>query len=616
MYPPGPDFVASYLACLRASVIPQPIWLPNSDWAGFVQHLESSEAETALILTLATEVSQWEKEQAQELRLRWVATDTLPGLAWDSSELRDPPLSFSSHVPLWRQSAPRPPFEAAEVRRWLFFVDDYGVVSDLVERMRRLPGSLEPEVSLVRPGEGFERIDEGLYTIDPGCPQHYLELIADLVDQDRAPDYILHGWSISVPPQGRAPEPASASREDSDFESRLAFERNRLAAHRVVSFDSLEFLARALGRQLPTGPRTLTILSNDLHRVMAEDNVEPDKAFLLGAVRELPRNLAGLVCRNIDLCLKPLNPPGNLSESDRLTQDLLSEIVPSIEDANETVVALRGESRWVQNYGPLCLKGESVSRSRLREGGVYLITGGLEGAGLPLAEELSLAVRPRLVILSDHEIPERGTWDSWVEDHGETDPTSRSIFKLCELEEVGAEVLVLKADLNDPSELELVIGKAEERFGPLHGVIHCIGGCPVGNQDAVASEPTPETSLAALASRVEGTLSLDCLLRGRPLDFFVLFSLVGAERGREGALGRAAASAFLGAFAQSRFSRQGTLVAAIDWDCHTDPVFRSGEIRGKLPAHQMFDVFRRVLDLGGVSQVLVSSGEDLLKGKG
>ena len=60
-------------------------------------------------------------------------------------------------------------------------------------------------------------------------------------------------------------------------------------------------------------------------------------------------------------------------------------------EAPAPVVAYRGARRWLPQVVPLRLEAELgvAGAARLRQGGVYLITGGLGGIGLTLAQALA-----------------------------------------------------------------------------------------------------------------------------------------------------------------------------------------------------------------------------------
>ncbi|HAA26624.1 MAG TPA: hypothetical protein DCE56_01750, partial [Cyanobacteria bacterium UBA8553] len=66
--------------------------------------------------------------------------------------------------------------------------------------------------------------------------------------------------------------------------------------------------------------------------------------------------------------------------------------------SSERIIAYRGNHRWVQTCEPVRLDKSEQELQRLREEGVYLITGGLGGIGLVLAEYLAHTVRAKLIL--------------------------------------------------------------------------------------------------------------------------------------------------------------------------------------------------------------------------
>jgi NAD(P)-dependent dehydrogenase (short-subunit alcohol dehydrogenase family)/acyl carrier protein len=252
-------------------------------------------------------------------------------------------------------------------------------------------------------------------------------------------------------------------------------------------------------------------------------------------------------------------------EAEGLLDDLLAEAAGPF-DAAESVVAWRGGERWVRTFGPARLARDAGPVSRVREGGVYLITGGLGGLGLALAEELAGLARVKLALLGRTALPPREEWAAALAGGG---AAAERIRKVQALEALGAEVLTLAADVTDPVALTAALRATEERLGPVLGVVHA-AGVPGGR---LLQLVTPESAEAVLAPKVRGTLALqaalDSVLAGRPLDFFVLCSSINAAVGGFGQSDYVAANAFLDAFAQAahlRHGRRGPYTVSIGWD--------------------------------------------------
>jgi acyl carrier protein len=71
---------------------------------------------------------------------------------------------------------------------------------------------------------------------------------------------------------------------------------------------------------------------------------------------------------------------------------------------------------------------------------------------------------------------------------------------------------------------------------------------------------------AVLSPKVEGTLTLDALLRDVKLDFFAVFSSLTALLGGFGQVDYCAANSFLDAYARSQKARRDRVTVSINWD--------------------------------------------------
>ena len=223
-------------------------------------------------------------------------------------------------------------------------------------------------------------------------------------------------------------------------------------------------------------------------------------------------------------------------------------------------MAWRGRRRWAQELVPAPADPVAEPLRRLRQGGVYLVTGGLGGIGLEIAEHLTAAVRPKLVLVGRSGLPPRDRWEEILGSAAAV-RERRRIEKVLALEARGAEVLVLAADVADREAMEQVIAETRRRFGAIHGVVHS-AGLTGGGLLAVRS---PEAVRALMAPKVRGTLVLAELLDGEPLDFVVLCSSLTGVLGGLAHVDYTAANAFLDAFAWSRWARGEDGVRTIDW---------------------------------------------------
>ena len=439
------------------------------------------------------------------------------------------------YVPVWKQAPPLgvPRIgESSAQSRWLAFVDADGLGDRIVQRLREQ----NQHVVTVVVGKEFVKEDDQRYAIRSTSVDDYEALFADLNRLRFFPDNIIHLWTFNAQP-----------RNGSVFD--------RLQNSQERGFFSLLHLAQTVGRQKSTEPLQLLVVSNDLFDVTGEENLRPENATILGPCKTIPLEYSNITCRVIDLDgsqIRSFHQP--IGFIDRV----LAEVRP---ESSNALVAYRGNHRWVQSFEALRLADPLNERPRLRDGAVCLITGGLGGIGLALAEYLAQTAHVKLVMIGRSSFPDRKNWDQWLASHGEGDPVSLRIRKLRSLEALGAEVLVVTADVSDLEQMKTAIEQAKKRFGTIHGVIHAAGIAGGG----VIQTKDVATAAKVLSPKVKGTLVLDELLKDIALDFFVLCSSVLALTTRAGQADYCGANAFLDAYAHYKSLNHNSFTVSINW---------------------------------------------------
>ncbi|WP_139140982.1 type I polyketide synthase, partial [Streptomyces oceani] len=175
----------------------------------------------------------------------------------------------------------------------------------------------------------------------------------------------------------------------------------------------------------------------------------------------------------------------------------------------------------------------AVARAELpwKEGGTYVITGGLGGLGLKFAEDLLRSVRSATLFL---------TGRSHV-DAGRMSP-------LEELSGSHAQVRYVRLDVADPAAVEEFVAAVRQERGSIDGIIHSAGV----TRDGLIRTKSADEVREVLAPKAAGTVNLDHASRDLTLDFFVTFSSGAAVTGNTGQADYAAANAFMDAFAHHR----------------------------------------------------------------
>ena len=177
-----------------------------------------------------------------------------------------------------------------------------------------------------------------------------------------------------------------------------------------------------------------------------------------------------------------------------------------------------------------------------------------------LAEHLARTVKARLVLVGRSAFPARDLWARWQAEHGAEDAASRKIKAIQAMEAIGAEVMVMSADVGHPRQMHQVMDAIQTRFDQLHGVIHA-AGVPGGG---IIQLKTRGEAERVMAPKVAGALALDEALADLDLDFVALCSSLASVLGGAGQVDYCAANAFLDAFAHANAGKRR--VVAINWD--------------------------------------------------
>jgi acyl transferase domain-containing protein len=448
-----------------------------------------------------------------ERRRFWVQPDRASVTSHDVAPSKKPNISDWFYEPSWRRS--KAVLLARHIRdgSWLVFVGERGEGTGLVEQLE----SDGRPVVIVSAGERYERQTKGRYSIRPGVREDYQGLIEDLRRQDLWPDRLVHCWN--------------ARHRDGS----LSAETFRRAQDKGLY--SLLFLSQALGSRTSANRTFMCILTTGLHDVMGEETLHPELAPIVGACRVIPQEYANLTCRVVDLQV-------SAPTEEALTRSVIGRLLAEhTVRQDEPIVAYRGAHRWVPTFQPVKLEHPADQPALLRTQGVYLITGGLGGVGLQLADYLVRTVRARLVLIS------------------RSKPTDGQMQRLKTLEQAGGEVLTIQAHVADEQQMRFALAQALDRFGAVHGVIHA-AAVPGGG---LIDLKTVEALEAEFSPKVSGALVLDHVLRKVPLDFICFCSSLNALTGGVGQVGYCAANATLDAMAHA-FSKRGGRVISVNFD--------------------------------------------------
>lgn len=233
-----------------------------------------------------------------------------------------------------------------------------------------------------------------------------------------------------------------------------------------------------------------------------------------------------LALENTDICYRQAQiakPEASLDLQD--WRWLLAELAETGDDFKE--VERRQGERWERSLQSI----ELTQSVRLRQGGVYLISGGMGMIGREIAQRLRTEYDAKVILAGRSPLsPERAAWlQKWPD----------------------GEISYLQADIAEQDQAERLIADVLQRYGRLHGIIQSAGVL----RDAQVQNKSLVDFSAVMAAKVKGTQQLDRSTAHLELDFFCLFSSMSSIMGNVGQCDYVAANRFLDEFAAERNGR-------------------------------------------------------------
>ena len=347
------------------------------------------------------------------------------------------------------------------------------------------------------------------YQINPAKPEQFQQL---LKDHPFPLQGVVHLWGI---------EPMSDC-------SLVALERSQL-----LGVGSALHLVQALS-EARLSPRLWLVTHGS--RPIGSAPLQVSQAPLWGLGQAISLEYPELRCMRLDL--EPSETQIALT-----MKVLLDELLFS--DEYEDQIAYRQGIRYVprlKQFNPQTKITPQLTTTpmQVKIDSYYLITGGLGGLGIKAAQWLIEQGAKHLVLAS-----RRGISSPEVQE------------EIRQLEQKGAEVLVIKADVSQEEDVAHLLAACPQ---PLRGIIHAAGVL----DDGVLQQQSWERFEQVMAPKVTGSWNLHHLTQDLPLDFFICFSSAASITGLLGQGNYIAANTFLDALAHYR-QALGLSTLSINW---------------------------------------------------
>ena len=369
-----------------------------------------------------------------------------------------------------------------------------------------------------------------------------------------------------------------------------------------LAFEGLIGLGQALGHSFFSDEIDFILISDGIMAFDQINELNPAKSTALGPLRVMAQEYPNISTRAIDIDKKV-----------RISS-LITELTAENQSPN---VVLRGAQRWSQYFEPIKLDSEH-NLSKIKEDGVYLITGGLGDIGLTLAKHISGEFKVHFALLGRSEFPARPEWPSLLKNTSTSDRLKRQIQSIQDVESNGCTVQIICADVSDELAMKRVIDELERQYERIDGIIHAAGIVGQSSFVTLNDARTPEGKQAnktQFPSKVDGTEVLAYLMKDKSFDFCMVCSSLSPILGGLGFSAYAATNLYADALIEKLNLHQPGKWISVNWegwmfdhDIVPGDSSNSSALELGMTPQEGIDIFSRIIRTHDLDRIVISSG--------
>lgn len=327
---------------------------------------------------------------------------------------------------------------------------------------------------------------------------------------------------------------------------------------------------QAILRTALRDPPRLWFVTQGAQRVDSHDDPSSiPQAALWGMARSIMLEHPELDFSRIDLDTR--------TPASAIAAQLVHELLHK--DRNDQV-ALRPHGRFAARLARASVPRAALQSIPIRQEASYLVTGGLGGLGFSVARWLVMNGARHLVLV------------------GRSEPNETTRNGIRELENAGARVTVIAADISREIDVETIFSIIDSDCLPLRGIVHAAAVVA----DHTVLESSADEMASVLGPKAVGAFRIHSKTTQRPLDFFILYSSVVGLIGSPGQTNYSGANAALDAVAQARHAA-GLPALSIQWGPFRDVGLAAAKSQGKRLGERGLESFSPEEGVAALSRV-------------
>lgn len=286
-----------------------------------------------------------------------------------------------------------------------------------------------------------------------------------------------------------------------------------------------------------------TVIGSKVFQVKKNDKILPSTGLLMGPILSIPLELTNFKMQIVDY--------DNSGSDDILINQIARDCV---QNTGDNQISYRDGVRHI--IIPSCTS--SLDKKVIKDGGIYIITGGTGNVGLLCAEQIAKRAKTKIYLISR-------SYDKKILYSERNNKKVKGISsKINQIKEYGSIIEIKQGNVADYNCLKTIVSSITEKEQHIDGVIHAAG--KVGNASAFVKDMTLDNAESYFDAKINGAINLAKIFEDIQLDFCIMISSNVATLGGIGDSAYSSANAFLKSLCYSLDKKQYLNWLSVDFD--------------------------------------------------